>query len=144
MANEHARALRKSRTPAERLLWSRLRLLKDVGYKFRQQVPIDNFIADFACLSHRLVVEVDGATHASGTGTVRDLHRDQYLREQDFRVLRFWNDDVMQHPDRVIERIVVELGTLNRFPQGGTATLDPSRQGVGSGTLRAGRGTYSS
>jgi very-short-patch-repair endonuclease len=65
MANEFARDLRKNRTTAERELWSRLRELKHMGFKFRQQAPIDRFIVDFVCFAHRLIIEVDGATHGT-------------------------------------------------------------------------------
>ena len=59
--------MRRNRTDAERRLWWRLRELKQIGFKFRQQVPVDRFIVDFACLSERLIVEVDGGTHSTGS-----------------------------------------------------------------------------
>jgi very-short-patch-repair endonuclease len=88
MANEHARRLRRNRTSAERRLWRELRQLKQVGCKFRQQVPIDHFIVDFAGLSKRLIVEVDGGTHSTDRETARDARRERYLQQQGFRVLR--------------------------------------------------------
>jgi very-short-patch-repair endonuclease len=80
MANELARHLRRNRTETERRLWWQLRELKQAGFKFRQQVPIDQFIVDFACLSERLVVEVDGGTHSTDQELRRDAARERYLR----------------------------------------------------------------
>jgi len=87
--NERARRLRKERTTAERRLWWKLREMKQAGFRFRQQVPIDHFIVDFACLSERLIIEVDGGTHGSDEELIRDATRERYLRGQDFRILRF-------------------------------------------------------
>jgi very-short-patch-repair endonuclease len=86
MANARARELRRSRTPAERRLWWKLRDLKQAGFKFRRQVPIDHFIVDFACLSNRLIVEVDGGTHGTEEEIARDRKREQYLQDQGFRI----------------------------------------------------------
>jgi very-short-patch-repair endonuclease len=126
MANERARQLRSNRTEAERQLWRQLRELKLAGFKFRQQVPIDYFIVDFACLSERLIVEVDGGTHSTDAELERDARRERYLQEQGFRVLRFWNSDVMQNMEGVMDTIVAALHT---------PTPDPSPQGGGE-TLR--------
>lgn len=122
MANEFARHLRRNRTSAERALWRRLRTLKVQGFKFRQQAPIDSYIVDFACLSQRLIVEVDGATHATDEERSRDATRQVYLEMQGFRVLRFWNDDVMRNIEGVMDQIVLTLVTPNPSPQGGGGT----------------------
>ena len=122
MVNERARQLRRSRTLAERRLWYRLRELKRVGYKFRQQVPIDNFIVDFACLSQRLIIEVDGGTHSTDQELARDARRERYLRDQGFRILRVWNSEVRQNIEGVMDTIVAALHT---------PTPDPSPQGGG-------------
>jgi very-short-patch-repair endonuclease len=79
LANKRARELRNNATAAERKLWYRLRELKVAGQKFRRQVPIDHFIVDFACLSHRLIIEVDGATHATDAEIASDMRRQRYL-----------------------------------------------------------------
>jgi len=109
MANEKARELRKSRTAVERRLWWKLRGLRPAGFKFRQQVPIDRYIVDFACLSKRLIVEVDGGTHSTNAEVARDKRREQCLRDQGFRILRVWNSDVRENIDGVMDTIVDAL-----------------------------------
>jgi very-short-patch-repair endonuclease len=111
MANERARQLRRNRTEAERRLWWKLRELKQAGFKFRQQVPIDHFIVDFACLSERPIVEVDGGTHGTGEELRRDARRQQYLRRQGFRIVRFWNSEVRENMEGVMDTIVAALHT---------------------------------
>jgi ring-1,2-phenylacetyl-CoA epoxidase subunit PaaD len=110
MANERARELRRDGTTAKRRLWYTLRQLKPLGFKFRQQVPIDHYIADFACLSQRLIIEVDGGTHGTDEELARDASREQYLRDQGFRVVRFWNSEVRENIEGVMDRIVDILG----------------------------------
>ena len=122
MASERARHLRRNRTSAERRLWRELRQLKQIGCKFRQQVPIDHFIVDFACLSQRLIVEVDGGTHSTDGELARDARRERYLQDQGFRFLRVWNSDVRENMEGVMDTIV---GALD------TPTPDPSPQGGG-------------
>jgi len=112
MANVVARKLRKQPTDAERRLWLLLRGLKAEGYHFRRQVPIDAYIVDFACLSQRLVIEVDGSQHFSDSGRSSDSTRDAHLRWRGFSVLRFANVDVMRNATGVMERIVLEAGML--------------------------------
>ncbi|MBS0238210.1 MAG: endonuclease domain-containing protein [Proteobacteria bacterium] len=128
MANEHARELRNNATAAERQLWQKLRDLKVSGQKFRRQVPIDHFIADFACLSHRLIIEVDGATHATDEEIESDTRRQLYLESQGFRVLRFQNSDVITNIDGVMDTVV---GVLDRLACEITPTPNPSPQGGG-------------
>jgi very-short-patch-repair endonuclease len=123
MANELARRLRRNRTDAERALWWELRKLKPRGHKFRQQVPIDHYIVDFACLASRLIVEVDGATHSTEAEVERDQVRQQYLEQKGFVVLRFWNDDVRSDIERVMDQIVHVLES--------TPTPAPPRKGEG-------------
>ncbi len=100
----HARALRRKLTDAEAMLWSRLR--KDVhGIRFRRQHPIGPYIADFACVRARLVVEIDGATHSTDVELEYDARRDRYMRAQGWHVLRFRNDDIYDALGDVVERI---------------------------------------
>ena len=106
MANERARRLRSNSTNAERKLWRFLRSLKAQGFHFRRQVPIDHLIVDFACYSARLVIEVDGGQHNSASGQRADAARDTYLRDHDFRVLRFWNNDVIGNIEGVAHEIL--------------------------------------
>jgi len=128
MASERARYLRRNRTATERRLWWQLRELKRIGFKFRQQVPIDHFIVDFACLSQRLIIEVDGGTHSTDQEVARDARRERHLKDQGFRIVRVWNSDVRQNIGRVMDMIVGELET---------PTPDPSPQGGGERKSRA-------
>ena len=102
-----ARTLRKNLTDTECYLWSRLRRQQINGYKFRRQFPLGIYIADFVCLEARLIVEVDGGQHAEQTS--KDALRDKWLVSQGFRVLRFWNNDVLRETDTVVEVIVQAL-----------------------------------
>jgi very-short-patch-repair endonuclease len=89
-----ARALRNNPTEIEKLLWRRLRMWQLDGYKFRRQQPLGNYIVDFVCLEKRLIVELDGGQHAEQSDY--DARRDAWLSQQDFSVLRFWNNDVLK------------------------------------------------
>jgi very-short-patch-repair endonuclease len=102
----HARELCRNLTDAETLLWKELRR-RILGAKFRRQVPIGSYIVDFACLQRRLVIEVDGGQHLESAA---DTERDRWLRTQGFRVLRFWNNEVCQNLQGVLETIAAHLG----------------------------------
>ena len=125
MANQRARQLRSNSTSAERKLWRFLRSLKGQGFHFRRQVPIDHLIVDFACYSARIVIEVDGGQHNTASGRRVDVARDDYLRHHSFRVLRYWNNEVIANIDGVTHEIQSALGltaatpTPNPSPQGG-------------------------
>lgn len=94
-------------TSQEVKLWVRLRKLRSqMNLHFRRQVPIGNFIVDFACLRKLIVIEVDGGQHATDTGHSADRLRDKTLVEKGFRVLRFWNSDVDENIDGVVETIL--------------------------------------
>ncbi len=107
MPSTLASKLRRNQTDAERKLWSRLRRRQLDGFRFRCQVPLGDYVVDFACLSEKLVVEVDGGQHTEQLE--QDAERTASLEGQGFRVLRFWNNDVLQKTDGVIEAIVVAL-----------------------------------
>jgi adenine-specific DNA-methyltransferase len=92
-----SRGLRKNATDAERKLWSVLRGHQLNGCKFRKQVEIDGYIVDFLCPERRLIIEVDGGQHTPE----RDARRTAFLENQGFRVIRFWNNDVLQNLDGV-------------------------------------------
>ena len=100
-----AREMRRAMTPAEQILWSHLRR-RSQGTKFRRQAPIGQFIVDFACLSHRVVVEVDGRHHL---GDAQDQERDRWLAARGFRVLRFQNQEVLMDVASVLDRIRAHL-----------------------------------
>ena len=102
-----ARELRRNMTQAEWRVWSRLRRRQLAGLKFRRQVAIGPYFADFACLSARLVVEIDGAGHEEE----RDSRKTAYLRSQGFRVARFPVADLDESIDDVIEAIYLRLVT---------------------------------
>jgi very-short-patch-repair endonuclease len=104
-----ARALRRQMTNAETILWTQLRGKKLHGRKIRRQHPIGPYIADFACVSLGLVIEIDGATHGTAEEIARDRSRDGYLRRHGFRILRFGNDAVYECLDRVVEAIASEM-----------------------------------
>ncbi|GAB4414263.1 MAG: hypothetical protein Kow00123_27740 [Anaerolineales bacterium] len=101
-----ARELRHPQTPAETLLWARLRNRQLSGFKFRRQHPIGTAIVDFYCDACRLAIEVDGDSHAERAEY--DAARTQALEEQGVRVIRFTNRDVIHHLDAVLERILEE------------------------------------
>jgi very-short-patch-repair endonuclease len=101
----HARDLRRNLTDAETLLWKELRR-RILGAKFRRQVPIGSYIVDFACLPRKLLIEVDGGQHLE---SATDTERDRWLRSQGFRVLRFWNNEVFQNLQGVLETIAGHL-----------------------------------
>ncbi|MEP7241129.1 MAG: endonuclease domain-containing protein [Devosia sp.] len=101
-----ARSLRRRSTDAERRLWELLRDRRLATHKFRRQVPIGPYVADFACYDARLVVELDGSQHAE---SAHDARRDLELGRRGFRVLREWNNDLSQRRDAVLEAIVAAL-----------------------------------
>jgi very-short-patch-repair endonuclease len=98
-----ARELRRCSTESEKKLWLMLRNRQIDGVKFRRQVPIGPYIADFAAIEALLIVEVDGGQHASREPA--DRRRTAWLQRRGFRVARFWNNDVLGNPEGVIESI---------------------------------------
>ena len=102
-----ARKLRTNSTDAEALLWSRLRARQLEGRKFVRQFPIGNSVADFACRSARLIVELDGGQHAERLD--QDVERTRSIEDHGYRVIRFWNHDVLGNIEGVLEAIRQEL-----------------------------------
>jgi len=84
--------------------------LKAAGFHFRRQAPLGPYIADFACHAARLVIEVDGGQHAEDGGVERDMRRTAWLEGQGYRVLRFWNSDVLGNVDGVMTVVRETLG----------------------------------
>jgi very-short-patch-repair endonuclease len=115
-----ARVLRRSSTDAERTLWILLRSLKPLGMHFRRQASIGIYIADFAWLAGKVIVELDGSQHAE-TQKIYDAKRTAWLESQGYRVLRFWNNDVLKSPRSVGEAILAAIKnpTPSPSPQGG-------------------------
>jgi len=98
-------------TDAECRLWFALRDRRFAQFKFRRQVPLGPFIADFVCYGARVIVEVDGGQHAD---SARDQRRDRWLAANDFVVLRFWNNDVLRNLDGVLTALLVALNNRTR------------------------------
>jgi very-short-patch-repair endonuclease len=109
VAKLRAKALRRNLTDAEAKLWVHLKRVKTVDTHFRKQVPVGNYIADFACMRGRLIIEVDGAQHGFDGGVQHDVKRTRFLESQGFRVLRFWNDDVLRDIEGVLDTIYAVL-----------------------------------
>ncbi len=106
---ERARTLRKDDTEAERRLWEAIRNRRLDGFKFVRQLSVGPYIADFACRDCKLIVEVDGSTPGTEAEVSHDERRSAYLREQGYRILRFWNDDVFKGLPDVCEAILLAL-----------------------------------
>ena len=120
-ARDRARALRRAMTEAENCVWRMLRARQMDQFRFRRQVPIGRYITDFACHEARLIVEIDGGQH--DPSSPRETERSRFLQNEGYRVLRFWNNDILANPDGVYETIAGELG-----PNTPTQTL-PHRGG---------------
>ena len=106
---DHAKRMRTAQTDAEAKLWLHLRGKRFSGYKFRRQQPIGPYIVDFVCLKCRLIVEADGGQHTDAAEY--DRSRTAWLESQGFHVLRFWNNDILQRSEDVLDSI---LNTLVR------------------------------
>ena len=104
---ERARQLRKNLTEVEQFVWAKLRSRRFAGYKFRRQMPIGPYIADFVCLEARLILELDGGQHMEQKQY--DMARTQWLQSQGFEVLRFWNHEVLEDWETVEEEIYRRL-----------------------------------
>ncbi|MCI4569088.1 endonuclease domain-containing protein [Lysobacter sp. CFH 32150] len=118
-----ARDLRSNATDAERHLWQRLRMSQIGGYKFRRQVPIGGYIADFVCPQMKLIIELDGGQHAEQTDY--DLQRSRVLLGAGFRVVRYWNDDVLLRTEDVLDDILRALESLKSYSHGNVKSTPP-------------------
>lgn len=107
-----AKNQRKHSTDAEQLLWRCLRAKRMEGLKFRRQQPIGPYITDFVCFERKIVIEVDGGQHAEFVE--KDRERDRWFKEQDYRVLRFWNHEVLSKTEAVLDAI--RRTALNTLP----------------------------
>ena len=103
----HAKRLRRDETDAERKLWMHLRDRQMNGFKFRRQQPIGRYIVDFFCPEQRLVVELDGGHHTAQIEA--DQRRTEFLTKAGYRVLRFWDNEVLSDTEAVLQKIVEEL-----------------------------------
>lgn len=98
--------MRKRSTKEERFLWRHLKSKQLEGLKFRRQQPIGNFIVDFVCFEKKIIIELDGGQHTNITEEMKDKSRDKWLKEQGFKVLRFWNNDVFKNINGILEVII--------------------------------------
>ena len=112
LQQERARALRHDATDAEHWLWQHLRSRQLLGQKFRRQVPIGQYIVDFLCCECELIVEVDGSQHRQQESY--DRTRTHFLESQGYRVIRYWNNEVLQQGDAVLESIVQVLAACRQ------------------------------
>jgi very-short-patch-repair endonuclease len=122
---DYARGLRRRQTDVERRLWARLRDRRLLGAKFARQVPIGAYVVDFCCRELKVIVELDGGQHAVQVRS--DASRTAFLESLGYRVLRFWNNDVLGNTDGVLQRIAETLAAARPSPR-------PSpRRGEGGG-----------
>jgi very-short-patch-repair endonuclease len=101
-----AKKMRREPTEAEAAMWRLFRDRRLALFKFRRQVPFQNFIIDFVCFEKRMIIEIDGSQHASSD---RDAARDTVLMAEGFQIARYWNNDVLQRPSAVLEDIFAKL-----------------------------------
>src|SRR5689334_19259810 len=99
MSVQRARQLRRTATDSERRMWRALRVMKRHGFHFRRQAPIGRYVADFACHSAKIIVELDGSQHAEPKAMVHDRERTVFLESRGYRVLRFASVDTMSNSD---------------------------------------------
>jgi very-short-patch-repair endonuclease len=126
--------MRHDPTDAERALWQRLRRLSVGGSHFRRQATIGPYFADFACHPARLVIELDGGQHNEDTGLARDAKRTADLESRGYRVLRFWNNDVLSNTEGVMETIAAAV--RGAAPPPPTPPRHASHGGRGEGGTR--------
>ena len=124
-----AKSLRANATETEKTLWRVLRSRRLINMKFRRQVPIGPWIVDFVSFQYHLVVEADGSQHAESE---RDERRDQDLMERGFRVLRFWNNDILQRSEAVLEAIY-DAASQTPHPSRTAPRFDPPSPTRGEG-----------
>jgi very-short-patch-repair endonuclease len=114
-----AKRLRETSTAAEDLLWRRLRRFPVSGTHFRRHMPIGPYVADFACMAARLIIEVDGSQHGHDDILKRDEARTRWLEAEGYRVMRFWNNDLTANMDGVLEAIYAAIY--------GSSSAEPAR-----------------
>ena len=119
---DNAKALRHNLTDAEKKLWYHLRAHRFMGRKFKRQKPIGRYVVDFVCLEKKLIIELDGGQHAENLEY--DQARDAWLHSQGYTVLRFWNNEMMDEMEGVLERI--RLAIEHEAVSSGPLSPDPS------------------
>ena len=118
-ALNNAKNLRSDMTIFERKLWTRLRAKRFMNTKFKRQVPIGLYIADFVCKDKKIIIELDGSGHLEASQHVHDVNRDSYLKSQGYEILRFYNNDIENNLEEVLEiirqKILAPLGERKEF-----------------------------
>ncbi|MBB4040202.1 very-short-patch-repair endonuclease [Microvirga flocculans] len=109
IGTSRSRALRRNATDAEKALWRALKNIPVYGSHFRRQVPLGPYVADFACLKARLIIELDGGQHAEDEVAARDEHRTRWLESEGYRVMRFWNAELSKNMPGVLDTIYAGL-----------------------------------
>ncbi|NOT12459.1 MAG: endonuclease domain-containing protein [Methylococcaceae bacterium] len=117
---DFAKYLRSHQTDAEQRLWYHLRAHRFMNLKFKRQRPIGRYIVDFVCLEYRLIIEADGGQHGDEADQLRDI----WLKTQGFTILRFWNHEILQQTEAVLERIRGKLLELQQQAQGKESNHD--------------------
>jgi predicted GNAT family N-acyltransferase/very-short-patch-repair endonuclease len=113
-AHDRARTLRQNMTEAEKAVWTLLRSRQIGGHRFRRQVPLGQYVADFACHEARLIVEIDGGQHDQSSA--EETERSHFFERQGYRILRFWNNDALANPHGVFDMIAAELTRHHPLP----------------------------
>jgi primosomal protein N' (replication factor Y) len=109
----YSRTLRSNMTNAEQKLWHRIRRGQIGGHHFRRQHPVPPYIADFACIAAKLVIELDGSQHAENQG---DVARTRHLQSKGWRVLRFWNNEINENPEGILIVVQAALDETRPLP----------------------------
>jgi very-short-patch-repair endonuclease len=131
MIAPRVKALRSNMTNAERKLWRALRS-RSIGPKFRRQSPLGPYVVDFVCFESKVIIEVDGSQHAT---SATDAKRDRYFVDRGYRMLRFWNNDVLQN----LEGVLTSIANIDPSP-GAAQRAAPPSPSRGEGTRASGTG----
>ena len=129
---DHAKANRSVPTEAESIMWERLRA-KKTGYKFRRQHPVDIFIPDFICLEEKLIVEIDGDYHLTEEQIELDAERTKILESSGYKIIRFSNNEVINFPQVIVEKIILELNNLTKLNDSTKDSNNPLSLSFGEG-----------
>ena len=111
-----ARKLRKNQTPQEQILWNILRNRQVLGYKFRRQYPIGNYVVDFVCKENKMIIEIDGGQHNTPEGILADENRTKYLQSVGYKILRFWNNEIDNNIEGVYQKIIEQIENIKTTP----------------------------
>ena len=138
-SRKYAKRLRQNPTSAEAIMWAHLKGKKLNGHRFRRQHPVGPYIADFACVAQKLIVEIDGATHSTAQEIAHDQQRTGFLTSKGWRVLRITNPDVYDNLEGVLEAIAAELPPPPASPAPPPQAEEENRRGILSSRVHGGR-----